>query len=578
LEYLEDVSESDRGMTGTWSQDASGVLTFVSPNLLVPTFVSVTSWKTAIFSATVTIFIVESYKMLSPTSGDQTVFLLGQVSQQLAGLANGTDVQPQPYPPFSPRLSIIYVNGIWLLSLVLSTTSALFATLTQQWAHRYLQLPQNQSMPRERARVRSILFLGTLKYRMHYLVGTAPTLLHISLFLFNVGLVIFFFTIYKPVAIVVLISVAFFGAAYFIVTILPCLDHVCPYFTPISGIFWYLTHASASIPTFFLQGILKQLRTLLDLGQVQTQKLNAWSSSIKDTRDKLRQRRRDGVQGRVVKYALMSSPDTDFKILTRLLQSSALAEKIRFERFAASLSGETTVRLFTFRVERGEIPFRDRLISLLQSCAPGTTELGDWDRTRRLSVCLNVVHHIARASIIANLLPPSLLDDVWLNFANIGLMRPLRVDRNPAIRVTARSICALLARHLLRKGQLEGPELAWLQDVIGQPAHMIHNELYNFATVDSMNVDSFVYGVLAHQTDDLSIIQATSFTETLAILMNSGSQVDLRGETFENHFSSLIQRVEQGDHEDRAGVVDKLRKMYQGILSTPEQQLQMPDI
>jgi hypothetical protein len=362
------------------------------------------------------------------------------------------------------------------------------------------------------------------------------------------------------------------------VTILPCLDHVCPYFTPISGIFWYLTHASASIPAFFLQGILKQLRALLDLGQVQTQKLNAWLSSIKDTRDKLRQRRRDGVQGRVVKYALMSSPDTDFKILTRLLQSSALAEKIRFERFAASLSGETTVRLFTFRFERGEIPFRDRLISLLQSCAPGTTELGDWDRTRRLSVCLNVVHHIARASIIANLLPPSLLDDVWINFANIGLMRPLRVDRNPAIRVTARSICALLARHLLRKGQLEGPELAWLQDVIGQPAHMIYNELYNFAAVDSMNVDSFVYGVLAHQTDDLSIIQATSFTETLAILMNSGSQVDLRGETFETQFSSLIQRVEQGDHEDRAGVVDKLRKMYQGILPTPEQQLQMPDI
>jgi hypothetical protein len=60
--------------------------------------------------------------------------------------------------------------------------------------------------------------------------------------------------------------------------------------------------------------------------------------------------------------------------------------------------------------------------------------------------------------------------------------------------------------------------------------------------------------------------------------MISGSQIDLRGETFVNQLSSLIQRVEQGDHEDRAGVVDKLRRMYQGILPTPEQQLQMPDI
>ncbi len=228
-EYLRDVRESDERMTDTWNRDAGGVLTFVSPNLLVPPFVPVTNWKTAIFAAMVTIFIVESYKMLSPASGDQTVFLLDQLSQQLAGLANGTDVQPQPYPPFSPRLSIIYVNSLWLLSLVLSTTSAFLATLSWQWAHRYLQLPQIQSMPRERARVRSILFLGTLKYRMHYLVETAPTLLHISLFLFNVGLVIFFFTIYKPVAIVVLVSVGFFGAAYFIMTILPCLDHVCPY-------------------------------------------------------------------------------------------------------------------------------------------------------------------------------------------------------------------------------------------------------------------------------------------------------------------------------------------------------------
>ena len=68
------------------------------------------------------------------------------------------------------------------------------------------------------------------------------------------------------------------------------------------------------------------------------------------------------------------------------------------------------------------------------------------------------------------------------------------------------------------------------------------------------------------------------FAETLAILMNSGSQIDLSGETFVNQLSSLIQRVEQGDHEDRVCVVDKLRRMYQGILSTPEQQLQMPDI
>ncbi|KAH9962823.1 hypothetical protein BC827DRAFT_174699 [Russula dissimulans] len=95
-----------------------------------------------IFSATVASFIIESYKMLSPDSGDQTVFLLGQMSQQLSGLANGTTVHPQQYPSYSPSASIICVNVVWLLSLVFSTTSALLATLTQQWARRYIQYPK----------------------------------------------------------------------------------------------------------------------------------------------------------------------------------------------------------------------------------------------------------------------------------------------------------------------------------------------------------------------------------------------------------------------------------------------------
>jgi len=42
-EYLKDVDEFDTGLTETWKEDAGGVLTFVSLNLLVPAFVSVTN-------------------------------------------------------------------------------------------------------------------------------------------------------------------------------------------------------------------------------------------------------------------------------------------------------------------------------------------------------------------------------------------------------------------------------------------------------------------------------------------------------------------------------------------------------
>ncbi len=89
--------------------------------------------------------------------------------------------------------------------LLLGITSALFATLMLQWARIYIDLPQIPSLPKVRARVGSVLFFGMEKYRMHLAVETTPTLLHLSVFLFFIGLVIFFFTIFKTVAIVILL-------------------------------------------------------------------------------------------------------------------------------------------------------------------------------------------------------------------------------------------------------------------------------------------------------------------------------------------------------------------------------------
>jgi len=200
-------------------------------------------------------------------------------------------------------------------------------------------------------------------------------------------------------------------------------------------------------------------------------------------------------------------------------------------------------------------------------------------RKHRFSVCLDAVHHIARASIVPNYgisLTPSLLNDVRINFANINLMRALWADKNPAIRVSARSICALLAKYLLCKNpleRLEESELTWLGEVMGRPpSQAVYNQLNNLAATESRNIDSFVYGVLSYQTEDLPIIQATTFADTLAILMTSGSQNALRGGAFADQLSSLIRRIEQGEHEDRDNIVDKLNSMFHGILPADGQQ------
>jgi hypothetical protein len=64
------------------------------------------------------------------------------------------------------------------------------------------------------------------------------TLLHLSLFLFLTGLVIFFFAVYKTVAIAVSIAVGLFVVLYLTLTILACVDHNFPYSTPLSGVRW----------------------------------------------------------------------------------------------------------------------------------------------------------------------------------------------------------------------------------------------------------------------------------------------------------------------------------------------------
>ena len=209
--------------------------------------------------------------------------------------------------------------------------------MMQQWARIFIDLPQTPSISTERARVRSFLFFGMKKYRMHLAVETAPTLLHLSVFLFFIGLVVFFFTIFKTVAIIVLIAVGLFGLAYFVLTILPCLDHSCPYRTPMLSLWWHLWHTSLSYVAPCLRFIVIQLYNCLvplnlgEPGQVTSRRqriLSQWWQTIDKFSKKHEERLEHGFRGTVVKYALEDSQGhIDVEALTWLFQLPALTEK-----------------------------------------------------------------------------------------------------------------------------------------------------------------------------------------------------------------------------------------------------------
>jgi hypothetical protein len=409
------------------------------------------------------------------------------------------------------------------------------------------------------------------KYRMHLAVETAPILLHLSVFLFFIGLVVFFFTIFKTVAVVILIAVGFFGLAYFALTIPHCFDHSFPYRTPMSGLWWNLWHASLYCVAQCRHIILECLHWLLvppNPGEVTTRRqayLARWLEITGDMVITHGERLKHGFRATVVEYAREASQDTDVKALTWLFQLPALTEKSKIQKFVASLPGETIIQLLSKTFQDGKVTFRHHLSTLFRSCTPGTASSGldENIRRRRLLVCLNAVHHIAKAPIAS--LSPHLLNEMRLHFANIALMRPLWVDRDPAIRITARSICALLARRLLRQSQLGEGELSWLQEVMDKPSNTIFNEQNNRARVDSMNVDAFVDGVLSHQRDDLPNVLAISFRDTLMVLMNPNSRASVHAGTFEEWLSYHIRRRIEQENEcqdpGRDNVVDQLRRM-----------------
>ncbi|KAJ7080256.1 hypothetical protein C8R44DRAFT_824418 [Mycena epipterygia] len=142
--YIDEAEKYDKALVESWKSDMEGLLIFA-----------------ALFSAIVTAFIIESYKTLNRDSGDLTVQLLSQISQQLAAVTNGSTFNVPQTLPFSPPATSVVCNAFWFISLGLSLACALVATLVEQWARDFLHRTDMRSAPLIRTRMFSyIYYLG----------------------------------------------------------------------------------------------------------------------------------------------------------------------------------------------------------------------------------------------------------------------------------------------------------------------------------------------------------------------------------------------------------------------------------
>ncbi|KAF8259820.1 hypothetical protein EI94DRAFT_964980 [Lactarius quietus] len=136
--YLERAKEEDKKMTENWKADADGILIF-----------------TGLFSAAVATLLSVSIQDVQQNPQDTSNFYLAGIYQSFAdpNRSNLSSSLPASLPTFSPHTYAIWVNSLCFLSLVISITCALLATLLQQWARRYIKVTQPHCSLHKRARI-----------------------------------------------------------------------------------------------------------------------------------------------------------------------------------------------------------------------------------------------------------------------------------------------------------------------------------------------------------------------------------------------------------------------------------------
>jgi hypothetical protein len=295
---------------------------------------------------------------------------------------------PASPPPFSPPTYAILVNTLWFLSLVISLTCALLATLLQQWARRYLKVTQTRYRPHKRARIRAFFAEGVENCFLPLAVEALPTLLHISLSLFFAGSVVFLWHVNLTIFKFVLSWVSICTALYGCITFIPIFRHDSPYLTPLSFLAWYIVTAIPFLTFRGLRGL-----TYLD----------CFSNDIYDHFRALEERYRNllmwGMQKAAEQTALNSPSEIDTRAF--LWTFDRLDEGHDLERFFSGLP--------SFRSSEVGNPLPS--LTLEQKEALSTALTGLFDRTFSSDLCPSVKNR--RAIICAKAVDPAHIPDAF---------------------------------------------------------------------------------------------------------------------------------------------------------------------
>ncbi|KAI1796966.1 hypothetical protein LXA43DRAFT_878698, partial [Ganoderma leucocontextum] len=210
--YTRLMKDHDDAMVRAWKEEIDTLLVFAG-----------------LFSAVVTAFNIEAYKLLQDDPSQQTVQVLQTISQLLQQDGNST-FQSNSLPTARPSKQSIRINVLWFTSLVCALISALIGIMVKQWLREYIaavSLPSRDSI-----RLRQHRFDGLVAWNVPEIMAFLPILLELSLILFFAGLVDFLFSL-QPIVAGVVTSLVGSSLLFYIVTaITPAFSRRCPFKSP----------------------------------------------------------------------------------------------------------------------------------------------------------------------------------------------------------------------------------------------------------------------------------------------------------------------------------------------------------
>ncbi len=212
------------------------------------------------------------------------------------------------------------------MSLAINLTCALFATLLQQWARRYLKVTQPRYSPHRRAHIRTFFFEGIDKFLLPWAVEALPLLLHVTLSLFFAGLVVFLWNVNLTIFKLVLSWVGFCMAIYGCITVMPVFGLDSPYYTPLTSLVWPVVIGTLCVIFQVLWWFSRLVQACFHRGS---------SYRFGHLWHKYRKMFSQGMVKATEESALNSSSEIDTRAFMRTLES--LDEDDDLERFFASL-------------------------------------------------------------------------------------------------------------------------------------------------------------------------------------------------------------------------------------------------